>query len=159
MYIFGLDSDTDETGRGGITPQEGRKNMTGRIIERSIDFHVEQRTLHRSFDTLEAAQKFAEGKTVIDIFRSQGRFKVEYLKTKRVDYVSRIIYDGEEITPETAMKWFCWHEIVSAMEKQKDAIKNTADYMNAPHNRNVPDWEYRFLKTFLEFAKEDLVID
>lgn len=40
------------------------------------------RTLTRSFDTLEAAQKFAEGKKVMDIFRKNGRFTVEWLKEK-----------------------------------------------------------------------------
>lgn len=60
--------------------------MAKRIIANSIDFHVEQRTLSRSFDTLEAAQKFAEGKDVRDIYRAHGRFKVEWEHTKRVDY-------------------------------------------------------------------------
>ena len=36
------------------------------------------RTLSRSFDTLEAAQKFAEGKKVVDIYRAGGKFKVEW---------------------------------------------------------------------------------
>lgn len=60
--------------------------MAKRIIEHSIDFHVEQRTLSRSFDTLEAAQRFAEGKDVRDIYRAHGRFKVEWEQTKRIDY-------------------------------------------------------------------------
>ena len=57
-----------------------------RVICSSIDHHVELLTLHRSFDTLEAAQRFAHGKDVVDIYRSKGRFKVEYYKTKRVEY-------------------------------------------------------------------------
>ena len=60
--------------------------MAQRIISHSLDFHIEQRTMHRSFDTLEAAQKFAEGKDVRDIYRVHGRFKVEYVNTIRVDY-------------------------------------------------------------------------
>ena len=65
--------------------------MYRRVLSHSLDHHIEQQTLHRSFDTLEAAQKFAEkstaeGKTVIDIYRAKGRFKVEYWKTVRVDY-------------------------------------------------------------------------
>ena len=36
------------------------------------------RTLSRSFDTLEAAQKFAEGTRVTDIYRANGKFKVEW---------------------------------------------------------------------------------
>ena len=60
--------------------------MARSIISWSIDHHVERITMHRSFDTLEAARKFAEGKTVVDIYRSNGRIKVEYLKVKRVDY-------------------------------------------------------------------------
>ena len=40
--------------------------------------HYIRRIFTRSFDTLEAAQRFAEGKDVIDIFRSHGRYKVEW---------------------------------------------------------------------------------
>lgn len=60
--------------------------MAKRILSWSIDHHIEQRTLSRSFDTLEEAKKFAEGKTVTDIYKSHGRFKVEWEKVKRVDY-------------------------------------------------------------------------
>ena len=60
--------------------------MAKRIISRSLDFHFEQRTFHRSFDTLEAAQKFAEGKDVREIYRSKGRYKVEWVTMNRVDY-------------------------------------------------------------------------
>lgn len=38
------------------------------------------RELTRSFDTLEAAEKFAEGKQVLDIYKENGRFKVQWLK-------------------------------------------------------------------------------
>ena len=41
------------------------------------------RTLTRSFQTLEAAQKFADGKDVRDIFRKDGKFVVEWVK--RID--------------------------------------------------------------------------
>ena len=129
--------------------------MERRVIEHSIDFHVEERTLSRSFVTLEQANAFAEGKHVLDIYKSKGRFKVEYVKTKRVEHWVRILVDGEEITAETAMKWFGWREIVAAMEKQPEALKETVACMA---NRNIPDWEYRFLRVFREFAKEDLVI-
>lgn len=40
-----------------------------------------ERTLTRSFDTLEAAQKFAEVKDTRDIYRKNGRFVVEWVKT------------------------------------------------------------------------------
>ena len=43
-------------------------------------------TLSRSFDTLEEANKFAEGKQVTDIYRAAGRFKVEWLKTTEVKF-------------------------------------------------------------------------
>ena len=129
--------------------------MARRIIEASLDYHVEQRTLTRSFDTLEAAQQFAKGKDVRDIYRAHGRFKVEWIKNKRVDYRKRIYFDGEEITPETAMKWFCWHEIVAAMEKQPKAIHTVADQMQSV---NASDWEYRFLIRFLETATQDIEI-
>lgn len=43
------------------------------------------RTLTRSFDTLEAAQKFAEGKRGADVFKRRGRYAVEWQKVCR-DY-------------------------------------------------------------------------
>ena len=39
------------------------------------------RTLTRSFPTLEAAQKFADGKNVRDIYRAKGKYVVEWVKT------------------------------------------------------------------------------
>ena len=44
-----------------------------------------RRELTRSFDTLEAAQKFAEDKADTDIYKSRGRFVVKWVKTCR-DY-------------------------------------------------------------------------
>ena len=74
-----------DTGRGGIIPQEGRRRM-GRIGKTAQGFNwtegqYTRRTLTRSFDTLEAAQKFAEGKDTRDIYRAHGRFVVEWVKT------------------------------------------------------------------------------
>ena len=43
------------------------------------------RTLSRSFDTYEEAQAFATGKEVLDIYRSKGKYKVEWLKTAKID--------------------------------------------------------------------------
>ena len=60
--------------------------MAKQILSYSIDHHIEQRTLSRSFETLEKAQRFAEGKSVTDIYKSNGRFKVEWKKVNRVDY-------------------------------------------------------------------------
>lgn len=60
--------------------------MAKRIISWSIDHQIEQRILSRSFDTLDKAQRFAEGKAVTDIYRAHGRFKVEWEQTKRVNY-------------------------------------------------------------------------
>ena len=40
------------------------------------------RRLSRSFDTLEDANNFAEGKQVTDIYRSNGKYKVEWVKIK-----------------------------------------------------------------------------
>lgn len=133
--------------------------MNRRIIEKGDDFHIEERTFTRSFDTLEKAKAFAEGKSVIDIYKSKGLFKVEYSKTYRVDHLKRVLFEGEQITPETAMKWFCWHEIVAAMEKHPDTLMQTEIHMNLPYYRNLPDWEYKFLRFFLEIASEDLVIE
>ena len=39
------------------------------------------KTLSRSFDTIEEARRFAEGKQVTDIYRFKGRFRVEWKKT------------------------------------------------------------------------------
>ena len=62
--------------------------------------------------------------------------------------------EGATITPETAMKWFCWHELVSAMSKHGRTL-NKAIYSV---EQNVPDWEMRVLKKFLELSENDLVI-
>ena len=43
-----------------------------------------KRTLTRSFETLEAANAFANGKDVRDIYRNKGRYVVEWVKTKGV---------------------------------------------------------------------------
>lgn len=40
------------------------------------------RRLSRSFDTIGEATKFAEGKEIVDIYKSKGRYKVEWIKTK-----------------------------------------------------------------------------
>ena len=40
-----------------------------------------RRELSRSFNTLESAQKFAEGKDGTDIFRANGKYKVTWIKT------------------------------------------------------------------------------
>lgn len=42
------------------------------------------RRLTRSFETLDEAKRFAEGKKVSDIFRSKGRFVVEWIKTEKI---------------------------------------------------------------------------
>lgn len=65
-----------------------------RITNVGIEGHVEHKRLTRSFETLDAAQKFAdrkaaEGKTVYDIFRWHGRYAVEYEK------VTRVVYDKD----------------------------------------------------------------
>ena len=135
----------------------GRINKTSYYSRTGLPA-FKRRELSRSFDTLEAAQKFAEGKNVFDICKSHGRFKVIWFKDTLADQPKRVIYDGEEITPETAMKWFCWHELVSAMEKQSTTLQEAANYMNLPGVRDLSDWEYRFLRFFLDIAKQDLVI-
>ena len=38
------------------------------------------RRLSRSFDTLQEAQEFAKGKLNTEIYRSKGRYKVEWIK-------------------------------------------------------------------------------
>ena len=58
----------------------GRINKTGYYDGWGIIPH-KKRELSRSFDTLEAAQKFAEGKQVQDIYRASGRYKVVWIKT------------------------------------------------------------------------------
>lgn len=79
-------------------------------------------------------------------------------RRKEGKIVKRIIYDGEEITPEIAMKWFCWHELVTAMEKHQSTIKKVTKIMNAPEYRNTPEWEHTFLNVFLNNATEDLIV-
>lgn len=59
-----------------------------------------------------------------------------------------------EITPETAMNWYCWHEIVEAMENQQKALDKAIKEVED----NCADWELRVLKKFLELAENDLMI-
>lgn len=42
--------------------------------------YYKSRTLSKSFDTLSDAEKFAKGKDVVDIYRSKGKIKVEWIK-------------------------------------------------------------------------------
>lgn len=44
-----------------------------------------EKTLSRSFDTLEEANKFADGKDVVDVYKSRGKIKVEWKKTTSID--------------------------------------------------------------------------
>ena len=44
-----------------------------------------RRELSRSFDTLEAAERFAEGKQVTDIYRKHGKFTVVWIKKVAID--------------------------------------------------------------------------
>lgn len=44
-----------------------------------------EKTLSRSFDTLEEANKFADGKDVVDVYKSKGKIKVEWKKTTSID--------------------------------------------------------------------------
>ena len=55
-------------------------NKTAHGFSWERGYYIE-RTLSRSFDTLEAAQKFAKGKDVRDIYRNKGKYVVEWVKT------------------------------------------------------------------------------
>ena len=57
----------------------GRINKSAYKFDWTNGYTIE-RKLTRSFDTLEQAQKFAENKRNADIFRSKGRYTVEWLK-------------------------------------------------------------------------------
>lgn len=75
--------------------------------------------------------------------------------------MKRILIEGGKtvITSEEAMKWYCWHQIVNAMEKDEKTLSLIAKKMNEPENRNIPNWEEKFLKLFLETTETDLIID
>lgn len=45
-----------------------------------VNGYTIERHLSRSFNTLEEAQRFAENKQVIDIYRTKGCYKVEWVK-------------------------------------------------------------------------------
>lgn len=72
----------------------------------------------------------------------------------------RILIDNGKtcISPMQAMKWYCWHQIVAAMEKQEKTLSEVTKKMNELQNRNIPNWEYVFLMTFLRKAEHDLII-
>ena len=75
--------------------------------------------------------------------------------------MKRIFYGGDmanEISPETAMKWFCWHEVVEAMEKDSKTLSEVSRIMNSRENINIPNWEEKFLLTFLERTETDLIV-
>ena len=64
----------------------GRMNKTAHYGGYSGIVPYKVRELSRSFDTLEAAQKFAEGKRVIDIYRAGGKFKVEWQTVTEIHF-------------------------------------------------------------------------
>ena len=69
--------------------------------------------------------------------------------------MEKIIYNGvEEITPETAMDWFAWHELVRAMERDGDALDAAIKAVES----NIPDWEKRVLLKFLELTDRELLV-
>ena len=43
--------------------------------------HTKQKTLSRSFETLDEAKGFSKGKNVVDIYVSHGKYRVEWVKT------------------------------------------------------------------------------
>ena len=64
----------------------GRMNKTAYYGGYGGEPLTKVRTLSRSFDTLEAAQKFAEGKRVTDIYRAGGKFKVEWQTVTEIHF-------------------------------------------------------------------------
>ena len=45
-----------------------------------VNGHYKQRSLTRSFETMDEAERFAEGKDVVDIYRRKGKYTVEWMK-------------------------------------------------------------------------------
>ena len=43
------------------------------------------RELSKSFDTIDEARRFADGKNVLDIYVSKGKYKVTWLKEVKID--------------------------------------------------------------------------
>ena len=69
--------------------------------------------------------------------------------------MAKIIFDGvEEITPETAMKWFPWYVLVQSMELNQEALDTAINAVE----RNIPDWEMQVLKKFLEVSSRNLYV-
>ena len=72
--------------------------------------------------------------------------------------MARILIENGQtvISPEQAMKWYCWHEIVEPMEKlNSKAVKMAIDAVV----RDCPDWEINVLKKYLEITDADLFIN
>ena len=61
-----------------------RINHTGYHHDWS-DGNYKMRRLSRSFDTLEEAQRFAEGKNVTDVYKCKGKYKVEWIKKEVIE--------------------------------------------------------------------------
>ena len=45
-----------------------------------VNGYTKYRRLSRSFDTLEEAERFTEGKLNVEIYKSRGKYKVEWHK-------------------------------------------------------------------------------
>lgn len=73
--------------------------------------------------------------------------------------INCIIYKGETISIDTALIWFGWSEIVKAMELcDMVALKKTSAIMSKRENSNIPNWERKFLETYLGISELGLVL-
>lgn len=66
--------------------KEGKRKMKKTTIKFDwSEGYVKTRILSRSFETLQEAEKFAQGKDIMDIYISKGKYKVEWIKKSVID--------------------------------------------------------------------------
>ena len=51
-----------------------------------VNGYTTAKRLSRSFNTIEEAVAFAEGRQAADIYKSKGKYKVEWIKVKGVEH-------------------------------------------------------------------------
>lgn len=70
--------------------------------------------------------------------------------------MAKIIYKKDDMTisVDTAMRWFCWHELIAAMEKDRGTLDRAVD--ETP--QDCIDWEMGVLKRYLELSTDDLIV-
>ena len=63
--------------------------------------------------------------------------------------------EGTAISISDAMRFYAWHEITQAMEKDDNSLNKVVSIMSG---KNIPNWEETFLTEFMKITDRDLII-